>query len=185
MYDIASILHKVGDQFNVAERQKITSELIGKIVDRVKKPVVEFDLRNSGRSPKEKPGRAPLFDDLKWEINNLKNYPVLVFLLANERYGSSSHEGPPYKNTYLDILKQVTGNPFEYALVMRQSIDKGVARRFDRRAILGAMANDLGPISQRNGLLGIMMSSTLLDDGWGKDVIEFNRYYDRSKRTWR
>ena len=30
MYDIASILHRVEDQLNVAERQKLTSELIGK-----------------------------------------------------------------------------------------------------------------------------------------------------------
>ena len=185
MYDIASILHKVGDQFNVAERQKLTSELIGKIVDRVKKPVVEFDLRNSGRSPKEKPGRAPLFDDLKWEISNLKNFPVLVFLLANARYGSSSHEGPPYKDTFSDVLKQATENPFEYVLIMRHFIDKGVARRFDRRDILGAMANDLGPVNERKGLLGIMMSATLLDDGWQKDVMEFNRYFDRSERKWK
>jgi len=185
MYDIATTLHRVEDQLNVAERQKLTAELVGRITDRVKKPVVEFNLRSSGRSPKEKPGRAPLFDDLKWEISNLKNYPVLVFLLANERYGSSSHEGPPYKNTYSDVLKQVTENPFEYALVMRHSIDKGVARRFDRRDILNAMANDLGPINEQKRLLGIMMSATLLDDGWGKDVVQFSRYYDRSKRKWR
>lgn len=185
MFDIARTLHRVEDQLNVAERQKLTSELIGKIIGRVKKPVTEFSFRNSGRSPKEKPGRAPLFDDLKWEISNLKNYPVLVFLLANARYGSSSHEGPPYKNTYSDVLKQVTENPFEYALVMRHSIDKGVAPRFDRRAILNAMANDLGPINEQKRLLGIMMSATLLDDGWGKDVVEPSRYYDRSSGKWK
>ncbi len=185
MYDIASILHRVEDQLNVAERQKLTSELIGKIINRVKKPVTEFILRNSGRSPKEKPGRAPLFDDLKWEISNLKNYPVLVFLLANARYGSSSHEGPPYKNTYADILKQTAENPFEYALVMRHFIDKGVAHRFDRRDILNAMANDLGPINGQKRLLGIMMSATLLDDGWGKDVVESSQYYDRSSGKWK
>jgi hypothetical protein len=183
-YDIASTLHRVEDQLNVAERQNLTSELMGRIIDRVRKPVVEFDLRRSGRSPKEKPGKAPLFDDLRWEINNPKNFPVLVYLLANARYGSTSHDGPVYRSVFSDILKQVAGNPFEYVLVMRHFIDKGVAHRFDRRTILDAMANDLGSINNRKGLLGLMMSASLLDEGWRKDVSTSERIFDQSKHKW-
>jgi|CXWL01.1.fsa_nt_gi hypothetical protein len=183
-YDIASILHRVGDQLNIAERQNLTSELLEKIIDRVKKPVTEFDPRNSGRSPKEKPGRAPLYDDLRWRINNLKDFPALVYMLANSRYGSSSHEGHPYKEVYENVLARAASNPFEHVLVMRDFIDKGVARRFDRRDIIHAMANDLGPVNEQKRLLGIMMSSTLLNDGWQKDVVEFNRHYDRSEQKW-
>lgn len=183
-YDIASTLHRVGDQLNVAERQGLTAELIETIIDRIKKPVAEFDSRNSGRSPKEKPGKAPLYDDLRWRINNLGDFPALVYLLANSRYGSSSHEGFPYKEVYLNVLARAASNPFEHVLVMRDFIDKGVARRFDRRTLLDEMANDLGPVNEQGRLLGIMMSSTFLDDGWPKDVVEFNRHYDRSKQKW-
>lgn len=183
-HDIASTLHRVGDQLNNAERQRLTAELLERIIDRVKKPVAEFDSRSSGRSPKEKPGKAPLYDDLRWRISNLKDFPALVYLLANSRYGSSSHDGLPYKEVYSNVLARATSNPFEHVLVMRDFIDKGVARRFDRRAILDEMANDLGPINEQKRLLGIMMSSTLLNDGWQKDVVAFNRHYDRSKQKW-
>ncbi len=182
--DIASTLHSVGDQLNVAERQRLTTELLEKIFDRIKKPVAEFDLRNSGRSPKEKPGKAPLFDDLKWKISNLKDFPASVYFLANSRYGSSSHEGSPYKEVYLSVLERAASNPFEHVLVMRDFIDKGVPRRSDRRTVLNAMANDLGPVNEQKRLLGIMMSSTLLNDGWQKDVVEHNRHYDRSLQKW-
>lgn len=30
-----------------------------------------------------------------------------------------------------------------------------------------------------------MMSATLLDDGWGKDVVESSQYYDRSSGKWK
>lgn len=185
MYKMAETLHKAEDGLNILERQNLTKELIEKIVSRTRKPKPEFDLRGSGRSPKEKPGRAPLFDDMSWNLGSLKDFPALVYLLQNARYGSASREGSPYKGVYAEILKEAATNPFKYVLVMRHFIDKGVASKFNRREILNSMASDLGPVSQQNRLLGIMLSSTLLDERWQKDVVEANRYYDRSAGKWK
>lgn len=185
IYDVAKSLHRVEDQLNGIERQKLTQELLGKIIDRVEKPIAEFNYKGSGRSPKEKEGRAPLFEDLRWEIGNLKDFPILVYLLANARYGSSSHEGAIYKNTFADILDQSVKNPFKYVLAMRHFIDEGVARQFDRREILHNMANDLGPTNEQKSLLGFMLSSTLLKGGWQRDVIEYTRHFDHEKGKWK
>ena len=185
MYDVAQTLHKAEDRLNTVARQNLTNELLEKIIDRSKKPVTTFNIRNSGRSPKEKPGRAPLFDDMSWQISNVKDFPVLVYLLQNARYGSSSHDGSPYKGVYSEILKEAAENPFKYVLVMRHFIDKGVASNIDRRAILNSMANDLGAVSSANRLLGIMLSSTLLDHAWQKDVVQYKQYYDRIDRKWK
>ncbi|HJY98511.1 MAG TPA: hypothetical protein VJ227_02240, partial [Patescibacteria group bacterium] len=62
---------------------------------------------------------------------------------------------------------------------------RGVARRFDRREILRRMGADLGVLNGRNSLLGIMLSETLLADGWAKDVVEENHFYDRKKHKWK
>lgn len=185
IYDVAKSLHRIEDQLNGIERQKLTQELLGTIISRVEKPVTEFNFRGSSRSPKEKPGRAPLFEDLRWKINNLHDFPVLVYLLANARYGSSSHEGAFYKKTFADILDQSATNPFKFILAMRHFVDKGVSHRFDRREILNNMANDLGPTNDQKSLLGFMLSSTLLEDGWRKDVVEKTRYFDHDKGRWK
>lgn len=186
LYDIAKVLHKAEDRLNAAERQNLTSEIIGSIVERNKRslPVTEFNIKRSGRSPKEKPGRSPLFDDLSWSVSRTKDFPILVYLLQNARYGSASHDSPssPYKNVFAEVLKEAAENPYKYVMVMRHFIDKGVARRIDRRSILERMANDLGAVSEQNRLLGIMLSSTLLDDGWTKDVVETKHHWDKVKR---
>lgn len=184
MYDMAKTLHQAEDRLNLAERQGLTKELLERIVDKVKKPVTTFNIKSSGRSPKEKPGRAPLFDDMSYEIGGLKDFPILVYLLQNARYGSSSHDGNPYKGVYAEILKEATTNPFKYVLVMRHFIDKGVASKIDRRAILNSMAHDLGPVNEQDRLLGIMLSSTLLDERWQKDVVEYKQHWDRQKRKY-
>lgn len=181
MYEMAKTLHQAQDKLNFAERQGLTKEILESIIDRVEKPVTTFNIKNSGRSPKEKPGRAPLFDDMSYQIGGLKDFPILVYLLQNARYGSSSHEGNPYKGVYAEILKEATVNPFKYVLIMRHFIDKGVSSRMDRNSILNSMAKDLGPVSQQDRLLGIMLSSTLLDERWQKDVIEYKQEWDISQ----
>lgn len=180
MYDVAKTLHIVEDRLNLAERQKLTGELLEKVLARAKKTTAEFKDNKSQRSPKEKPGRAALFDDMEWEIN-VKNFPILVYLIQNVRYGSTSRDATVYKSVYKEILREATENPYKYLLGMRHFVDNGVSRRFDRRQILENMATDLGPIKRQNRLLGFMLSSTLLDAGWAKDVIQTDRYYDRSK----
>ncbi len=186
LYDVAKVLHQAEDRLNAVERQNLTSEIIGSIIDRNSRslPVSEFNVRKSGRSPKEKPGRSPLFDDLSWTVSRTKDFPILVYLLQNARYGSASHDSPssPYKNVFAEVLKEAAENPYKYVLVMRHFIDKGVARRIDRRSILERMANDLGVVSEQNRLLGIMLSSTLLDDGWTRDVVETKHHWDKVKR---
>ncbi len=184
MDKVANMLHKVEDGLNQAERQNLTKDLLEKIINRTKKPTAEFNFRGSGRSPKEKPGRAPLFDELKWNIRTSKDFPILVYLLQNTRYGSASREGEPYASVYSDILKQATENPFKYILAMRHFVDKGVAGNFERRSILEEMASALAPIKAQKRLLGLMLSSTLLDDSWQKDNPKFSQVWDRSKRKY-
>ena len=185
LYEIAKTQHRVEDQLNYVERQNLTQELLGKIIDRVRKPVADFDLRGSGRSPKEKPGRAPLFDDLKWEIKTPSGFPILVYELQSTRYGSSSRDGSPYKDVFADILEQATENPFKFVIAMRHFIDKGVASNYDRKSILKEMTDDLGPINEQKRLLGLMLSGTLLADAWQKDVVKHENYYDRSQGKWK
>jgi hypothetical protein len=183
MHRVADTLHKVEDQLNLAERQKLTRELLDKIYSKVKAPKASFNARKSEKSPKEKPGRAALYDDMEWDIQT-KNFPILVYLLQNVRYGSASHEGKVYRSVFTDILRQATNNPFKYVLAMRHFIDPDVAGRFDRRSVLNRMADDLAPIHSENRLLGFMLSSSLLSNRWQKDVVQVDRFYDRSNRKW-
>jgi hypothetical protein len=181
---IAEMKHKLEDLLDTTERQNLTQELLEKVIHRINKPNSELNIRASGRSPKEKSGRAPLFDELKWKISDLNGFPILVYLLQNARYGSSSREGEPYASVYKDILNQATTNPFKYILAMRHFVNKGVANNFDRREILEEMAADLSPINKQKRLLGLMLSSTLLDDGWQKDVVKHTQVWSRKKKKY-
>ncbi|HJY98568.1 MAG TPA: hypothetical protein VJ227_02530, partial [Patescibacteria group bacterium] len=122
LFGAKKIQHEVQDQLNVIERQKLTGELIGKITDRVKKPVAKFNY-SSDRATSEKAGRAPLFGELKWEVEGLRDFPIMVYLLADARYGSTSHDNPVYKERYSEILKQITENPYEFGIVGRHFVD--------------------------------------------------------------
>lgn len=178
----ADLLHSVRDRLNVIERQNLTQELLGKISSRVKKPKAEFDINHSGRNTRDKQGKSPLFNDVKWNINGVKDFPILVNVLANFRYGSTGRDAPLYKKKFDEILKQTAENPFRYIIIGRESIDKGVPRRIDRENILAEMANDFGPINEQKSVLGIMASETILDDGWKKDVVETEHVWNRHKQ---
>lgn len=180
----AKMLHQVRDRLNVIERQKLTQELLGKISKRAKKPKAEFDIDHSGRNTRDKQGKSPLFNDVKWNISGVKDFPILVNVLANFRYGSTGREAALYKKKFDEILRQTVENPFRYTIIGRESIDKGVPRRIDRREVLGEMAGDFGPINEQKSLLGIMASETILDDGWKKDLVETDHVWNRHKQDY-
>lgn len=181
---MANMLHSTKDQLNTIERQHLTSELIEKVSKRVKKPTVEFDSYGSGRDTMGKPGKAPLFNEVRWRIKGYKDYPLLVYSLANARYGSSSRENPIYKRKYDEILEQTIKNPFRYIIAGRAFIDDNVSKRADREEILGDMIADLGPINDQQSLLGFMMSKPFLEDGWQKDVSWTENVWNRQKRKY-
>lgn len=180
----ASMLHQVRDRLNVIERQNMTQELLGKISNRVKKPKAEFDIEHSGRNTRDKQGKSPLFNDVRWNISGVKDFPILVNVLANFRYGSTGREAPLYKKKFDEILKQTVENPFRFTIIGRESIDKGVSKRIDREEVLDEMAKDFGPINKQQSLLGIMASEAFLDDGWKKDVVWTDQVWDRHKQKY-
>jgi hypothetical protein len=168
----AKMLHLVRDRLNNTERQHLTKELLEKVIERTKRkwPKAEFDESGSRRETKEKPGKAPLYTDVHWNINGVHSIPIMVTVLANIRYGSSSQEAPVYKKKYDEILQQTVKNPFRYVIAGREFLDRGVPKSAKREVILKKMTDELSPLKEHKSLLGIMMSEVLLQDGWERDA---------------
>ena len=181
-YKRGEILYEAAKILDVTEKQKITKEVLGKIIDKEGKPEAKFDRRNSRTRTKEDKSKTPLFETFRWKIKD-GNLPIMVYLLANTRYGSSSGERDRAK--LLEIYDQIAGDPFKYMLAMRHYIDDNVAKKFNRESILSDVADDLKGVYDAKSLLGFMLSNSLRVDRWTKDVTETTRYYSRSERKWK
>lgn len=180
-YNKGEILYDAAQVWDMAERQKATDELLGIIGRRTSKPKAEFDRRNSRTHTKDDGSKTPYFETFKWNIDNAK-LPVLVWLLANARYGSFSNERDREK--LLQVINRAAQNPYEYVLVLRHFIDSNAAKDFLREGVLGQMANDLKGVHDKNRLLGIMMSATLRAPRWTKDVIKRTERWDFHKQKY-
>jgi hypothetical protein len=181
-YDKGGVLYNAAKILDVTEKQKITKEVLEKVVSRQGKPKAEFDRRNSRTRTKEDKSKTPLFETFRWKIKD-GNLPIMVYLLANTRYGSSSGERDRAK--LLEIYDQVASDPFKYVLAMRHFVDDGVAKDFDRESVLSNVANDLKKVHEANSLLGFMLSNSLRADRWIKEVVETTHYWDRHERKWK
>lgn len=177
-YDKGGVLYKAAKILDATERQGITKEVLTKVMAREGKPEATFDRRNSRTRTKEDKSKTPLFETFRWKIKD-GNLPIMVYLLANTRYGSSSGERDRAK--LLEIYDQVANDPFKYILAMRHYVDKNVANDFDREFILSRVANDLKKVYDANSLLGFMLSNSLRLDSWSKQLLKETPYYDRHK----
>ena len=169
-FNKGEILYDAAKIWDSAEKQHKTVELLGEITNRSGKPNAIFDRRGSSTKTKENRFDTPIFEKFRWRIESPSNLPILVYLLANARYGSTSFEKRD-REKLLEILKQVGEDPFKYTLVMRHFMDSEVAKEYERRGVLARMVEDLKDIAGKNRLLGIMMSSSLIDNRWRKDAL--------------
>jgi len=181
-YNKGGILYDAAKLLDVTEKQQITKEILGNVIKKEGEPVAEFDRRNSRTRTKEDKSKTPLFETFRWKIKD-GNLPIMVYLLANTRYGSSSGERDRAK--FLEIVKQAENDPFKYVLAMRHFVDADAAKDFNRRSILNKMTEDLAGVHDQNSLLGFMLSSSLRTSRWTKDVIRWEDYYVRKERKWR
>lgn len=169
-YEKGGILYDAAKIWNQAEKTGKTKRLVDEILEHTRKPKAEFDRANSVTQAKEKRFDTPFFTKFNWKIENSTKLPVLVYLLANARYGSTSFEKRD-REKLIEVLDHAGKNPFEYVLVMRHFMDSGIAQDFDRAIVLDHMIEDLKELSNQNSLLGIMMSSSLLDARWESDAL--------------
>ncbi|QQG41867.1 MAG: hypothetical protein HYV90_00950 [Candidatus Woesebacteria bacterium] len=169
-FNKGEILYEAAKLLDKTEKLQKTGELIEEIIDRSRKPKAEFDRKSSRTKIKDNQFDTPMFENFKWKFEDSGSIPRMVFLLAGARYSSTSFEKRD-KEKLFEIIKQIEGNPFEYGLVMRHFIDPDVAKMYSRDYVLDRMINDLSPIVNKDRLLGFMMSSSLLDDRWKKDVL--------------
>jgi hypothetical protein len=181
-YDKGQIIYDAAKVWDNTEKQGVTKELLTMVEQREGAPKAEFDRRNSRTRTVEDNTKAPFFETFRWKIRD-GNLPVLVYLLANARYGSES--GKRDRAKLLEVYNQVVNDPFKYVLAMRHFVDNNVAKAFDRRNILDAVVNDLKGVREVNSLLGFMLSSTLRTDQWTKDVTRTVKdSFDRRKKEW-
>ncbi|MCX6705069.1 MAG: hypothetical protein NT162_01890, partial [Candidatus Woesebacteria bacterium] len=179
-YDKGGVLYKAAKILDATERQGITKEVLAKIMAKEGKPVATFDRRNSRTRTKEDKSKTPLFETFRWKIKD-GNLPIMVYLLANTRYGSSSGERDRAK--LLEIYDQVANDPFKYVLAMRHYVDDSVAKDFERESILSEVAGDLKKVYDANSLLGFMLSNSLRVDSWSKQLLKETPYFDRHKKN--
>jgi hypothetical protein len=164
-YDKGEVLYDAAKLWDKVEKQGKTQQLVSEIKERSVKPRAVFDRRNSSTKTKERRFDVPAFEKFRWKIERDTKIPVLIYLLANARYGSTSFEQRD-REKLLEILKQVEGDPFKYALVMRHFIDSEISKKFERTDVLDRMTADLAGTVKKNRLLGLMLSSTLIADRW-------------------
>lgn len=181
-YERGGVLYEAAKIWDGAEKRRQTSDLLAQIQKREGKPTAEFDRRNSRTRTKEDEAKAPYFETFRWKITDGK-LPIMIYLLQNARYGSSSGERD--RGKLLDVYNQVVGDPFKYILAMRHYVDDDTAKDFDRQRILEKVANDLKGVRDTNSLLGFMLSSNLRTDRWSKKVVRKVEYYDRSAKEWK
>jgi len=169
-FNKGQVLYDSAKLWDSTERQGKTQELVGEITERSRKPNATLDEQNSRTKTRKDKRDTPIFEKFGWNIESASKLPILVYLLANARYGSTSFEKRD-REKLVQVLKHVASSPFEYALVMRHFVDSAVAQQYDRIQVLDEMIGDLSEISRQKSLLGIMMSSSLLDARWEKDAL--------------
>lgn len=178
-YDRGQVIYEAAKIWDRTEKKRLTRELLETVQHREGKPVAEFDRRNSRTRTREDESKAPYFETFRWRIKDGK-LPIMIYLLANARYGSSSGERDRAK--LLEVYDQVVHDPFKYVLAMRHYVDNDTAKRFDRRTILEEVANDLKGVHDVNSLLGFMLSSNLRTDRWTKEVKRKRKVWDPHER---
>lgn len=178
-YDKGQVLYEAAKVWDGTEKRRATKELLAQIQKREGKPVTEFDRRNSRTRTKEDEAKAPFFETFRWRIKDGR-LPIMIYLLANARYGSSS--GDRDRAKLLEVYSQVVKDPFKYILAMRHFVDDNTAKKFKREAILERVAKDLKGVHDADSLLGFMLSKNLRTDSWAKEVKRRRRVWDPHKR---
>jgi hypothetical protein len=181
-YNRGGILYEAAKILDATEKQGVTKEILEKVITKEGNPKAEFDRRNSRTRTKEDKSKTPLFETFRWKIKD-GNLPIMVYLLANTRYGSSSGERDRAK--LLEIYDQVAKDPFKYVLAMRHYVDESVAKNFERESVLEEVARDLKKVYDAHALLGFMLSNSLRVDRWTKEVVKTTHYWDRHERKWK
>lgn len=169
-YNRGEILYEAAKLWDRTEKQKQTQSLVGEIVEHSKAPRAVFDRKGSRTKIKESRFDVPMFENFTWDIDASNNLPISISFFANTRYSSTSFEKRD-REKFLAMLKEVEGNPYKFALVMRHFVDPDVAKMYGREAELDKMIADLSPIASTGRLLGFMASGSLLDHRWKKDVL--------------
>ncbi len=169
-YNKGEILYEAAKLWDMAEKKRRTKGHIEEIISREKHPEAKFDRGNSRTKIKANQFDTPMFENFKWKFNSSNNLPILITDLANTRYTSTSFEERDIEEYKRQIAK-IESNPFHYGLVMRHIVDSDVSKQFDRTRVLDRVVAHLKPVADQKRLLGFMMSATLLDERWKKDVL--------------
>lgn len=169
-YNKGEVLYEAAKLWDSAEKKHKTKSHIEEIIQREVKPKAEFDRRNSRTKVKDNRFDTPMFENFKWKFEPTGDLPILISKLGNTRYSSTSFEKRD-KEEYLKMLKEIEKNPFHYGLVGRHIVDPDVAKQYDRDEILDRVIKDHRGIASQGRLLGFMMSSSLLNERWKKEVL--------------
>lgn len=171
-FDKGEILYDSAKIWEATERQRNTHGLLEEIVERNSAPKAEFDRPNSRTKVKERRNEIPVFEKFNWKVESSNDLPMLIYLLQNTRYGSTSF----YKRDrerFLEIINHASKNPYEYVVAMRHFVDPEEDKEFYREHTIENLINDLHPLVEQGNsrLLGFMLSSSLLTERWEKEVL--------------
>ncbi len=174
-------VHRAVELLNVAERQKLTEELLQTVRAKVEKaPVVKLHQDKStetrvpyDESPDDKPSKrqygsaeqdyAPQYDEVFYNIQT--QLPVALHPIAHVRMGSA-YEGYEDLRRYQRDL--IDGNPHALAVYLRSIIDKEVAGSPDRLAILDRYVQLIKSTGGRT--LAFMLCGAMRQGAWKRDV---------------
>ncbi len=174
-YDKLGHMYRAAKLWDKAERSGITEELHQKVMDRNPKPEIKFERSKSrAQTNEDDEVKVPLFELARWKSSN-GELPVAVYFLGNARYGSTSGERDREK--FKAVVNIVSKNNLACLVGMRHLIDNGVGSLLDRKGVLSEMADDLRPAYDSNSLLGIVLSSSLRNNAWKRDLKDDGKVY--------
>ncbi len=175
------------DLLDAAERQHLTTDLIGQIHAKEAAPQIELltresrtvrsnsphkeDLAKPTTPPADPEGDAPtdfykgdlqpLYDSLSYHIAT--SLPVALHLVANARIGSSV-EGFQRLKEYQKNL--IANNPHALVIYLRNMIDKSVASQPDRQLTVNRFAKLIIP----SQTVALLLDESLHVEAWKKSV---------------
>jgi len=150
--------------WDMCESLNMTDELRARILERYPVATAEFLASQSRDRNGNRTDYDPLYEKMEWKIRS--GLPVVVYTFGNARYGSSSLDRAKLQNT----VNEVANNPHAFALALRHMVDSGVSKRPDRMEVLDRMVADLRPVADDGKLLGLMLSGSLREDPWLRDI---------------
>jgi|GEM_PF-4548334 len=164
-YKKGEVLYEAAKLWDKAEKTNNTQGILSEVIDRSTKPKPELIRSNSRTETKESRFDTPVYEKFNWNVESPSRIPAMVFLLGNVRYGSTTFDKRD-RGKFIEILKHVEDNPFEFVLGLRHFIGFNTAKDSNRTHVLNTIVNDFKDLTKQNKFLGLMLSGSWLDDGW-------------------